>query len=389
MSGVVVAPANGLGHSTPEAAAPTSVEFHYTQTESFVALLQQLGASLLVSTYQANKLLVARAAGGGLSMLVRTLDRPMGLLVDAERLTIGTRNQVWFLRNAPDIAPRIEPAGQHDACFLPRSCHVTADIGIHEMAWAGEELWAVNTRFSCLCTLHPDYSFVPRWRPPFITALAAEDRCHLNGLALADGAPRYATALGETDTAGGWRANKPQGGCLLDVPTGQVVARGLSMPHSPRLHDGRLWLLESGTGQLVLVDPATGRRQTVAALPGFARGLALSGPYAFVGLSKIRATSAMDGVPLAQRREQLKCGVAVLDLRSGQSIALLEFQTAVEEIFDVQLLPGLRFPEVIGFQHETIQHTFVVPPRGGGGGAGTESLSGKPLAPVLGGEGLG
>jgi uncharacterized protein (TIGR03032 family) len=347
--------------TAPEPAA-TAVEFHYAPTGSFVALLQHLRLSLLVTTYQANKLLVVRAAPGGLSTLVRTFERPMGLAVDGCRMALGTRNQIWFLRNAPDIAPRVEPAGLHDACYLPRSCHVTGDIGVHELAWAGDELWVVNTRFSCLCTLHPDYSFVPRWRPPFITALAAEDRCHLNGLAMADGAPRYATALGETDTAGGWRANKPQGGCLLDVPSGKVVARGLSMPHSPRLHDGRLWLLESGTGQLVLVDLASGRRQTAAALPGFTRGLALCGPYAFVGLSKIRATSAMDGVPLAERREQLKCGVAVVDLRRGQSVALLEFQTAVEEIFDVQLLPGLRFPEVVGFQKETLHHTFIVPP---------------------------
>ena len=340
---------------------PTAVEFHYDQSASFAPLLRQLNLSLFVTTYQANKLLVVRAEQGGLSTLVRTFERPMGLAVDGRRMALGTRNQIWFLRNAPDIAPRIDPAGLHDACYLPRSSQVTGDIGVHEIAWASDELWAVNTRFSCLCTLHPDYSFVPRWRPPFITALAAEDRCHLNGLAMADGAPRYATALGETDTAGGWRANKPQGGCLLDVPSGEVVARGLSMPHSPRLHDGRLWLLESGTGRLVLVDRATGRCQTVAALPGFTRGLALCGPYAFVGLSKIRATSAMDGVPLAERREQLKCGVAVVDLRNGQSVALLEFQTAVEEIFDVQLLPCLRFPEVVGFQKETIQHTFVVP----------------------------
>jgi uncharacterized protein (TIGR03032 family) len=347
--------------AAPEA-APTAVEFHYTQTDGFVALLHQLGASLLVSTYQANKLLVVRATGGGLSTLVRTFDRPMGLAVDGRRLALGTRTEVWLLRNAPDIAPQVEPTKRYDACYLPRSCHVTGDIGIHDLAWVGEELWAVNTRFSCLCTLHPDYSFVPRWRPPFITALAAEDRCHLNGLASVDGRPKFATALGETDIACGWRAKKPLGGCLLDVPSGAVVARGLSMPHSPRLHDDRLWLLESGTGQLVLVDPATGRRQTVAALPGFTRGLTLCGPYAFVGLSKIRASSAMDGVPLAARREQLKCGVAVVDLRSGQRISLLEFQTAVEEIYDVQLLPGLRFPEVIGFQQETIQHTFVVPP---------------------------
>jgi hypothetical protein len=192
--------------------------------------------------------------------------------------------------------------------------------------------------------------------------LAAEDRCHLNGLALVDGQPKYVTALGESDTANGWRANKPRGGCLMEVSSGEVISRGLSMPHSPRWHDGRLWVLESGTGQLVRVEPTTGRPQGVAELPGFARGLALSGAYAFVGLSKIRKTSAMDGVPLAERREQLTCGVAVVDLRSGQVVGLLEFQTAVEEIFDVQLLGGMRFPEVMGFQKDAIHHTFVVPP---------------------------
>jgi uncharacterized protein (TIGR03032 family) len=319
-------------------------------------------ATLLVSTYQANKLLAVRAQQGGISTLVRTFDRPMGLAGDGKRLALGTRKEVWFLRNAPDIAPQVEPAGMHDACYLPRSSHVTGDIGIHEVAWVGDELWIVSTRFSCLCTLSPEYSFVPRWRPPFVSALAAEDRCHLNGLTLVDGQPKYASALGTTDTAGGWREDKPHGGCLIDIASGAFITRGLSMPHSPRWHNGRLWVLESGTGSLVLVDRATGRRETVSQLPGFTRGIALAGHYAFIGLSKIRATSAMDGVPLAERRDQLKCGVAVVDLRSGQSVALLEFHTAVEEIFDVQLLPGVRFPEVLGFQKETLDHTFVVPP---------------------------
>jgi uncharacterized protein (TIGR03032 family) len=357
----VVAPTSGLGPASPGAAAPTAVAFHYTQTDGFVALLHELGVSLLVSTYQANKLLVARAAGGGLSMLVRTFDRPMGLAVDGHRLTVGTRNQIWFLRNAPDIASRVEPAGQHDSCFLPRSCHVTGDIGVHELARAGEELWVVSTRFSCLCTLHPDYSFVPRWRPPFITALAAEDRCHLNGLAVVGGRPRYVTALGTTDTAGGWRADKPRGGVLMDVASNESVAGGLSMPHSPRWHGGRLWVLESGTGRLLAADPAGGTTEVVAGLPGFARGLAAAGRFAFVGLSKIRPTSAMDGVPLAERRAELKCGVAAVDLAAGRVVGLLEFQTAVEEIFDVQLLPGMRFPEVVGFQKDAVDHTFVVP----------------------------
>jgi len=390
------------GHQDVPAGTPVAVEFRYTQTESFVALLNQLGVSLLVSTYQANKLLAVRPTPGGLSTLVRTFDRPMGMAADSRRLALGTRDRIWFLRNAPDIAPQVEPAGTHDACYVPRSCHVTGDIGVHEMAWGSirgqesgvrsqgsgvrgqesgvrnqargstnpltpdscpltPELWIVNTRFSCLCTLDPDYSFVPRWRPPFITKLGYEDRCHLNGLALVDGQPRYVTALGETDTPDGWRAVKAGGGCLMDVPSGAVVSRGLSMPHSPRWHDGRLWVLESGTGGLVQVDAAGGRRETVATLPGFTRGLALSGPYAFIGLSKIRATSAMDGVPLAQRRHELKCGVAAVDLRSGQVAGLLEFQSAVEEIFDVQLLAEARFPEVVGFQKDAVQHTFVIP----------------------------
>src|SRR5207237_3469949 len=152
--------AGSHGRPTAPEAAPTAVEFHYTQSDSFVALLRQLGASLLVSTYQANKLLVARATAGGLSMLVRTFERPMGLAVDVHRLTIGTGNQIWTLRNAPDIAPQVEPAGQHDACFLPRSCHVTGDIGVHEMAWAGEELWAVNTSILCQFMIIYDYILI-------------------------------------------------------------------------------------------------------------------------------------------------------------------------------------------------------------------------------------
>jgi uncharacterized protein (TIGR03032 family) len=181
-------------------------------------------------------------------------------------------------------------------------------------------------------------------------------------VAIVDSQPKYVTALGETDTVNGWRAEKPRGGCLVDVTSGEIISRGLCMPHSPRWHDGRLWLLESGSGRLVLVDPATGRRQTVAELPGFARGLTLYGQHAFIGLSKIRPTSAMDGVPLAERRAELKCGVAVVDLTTGRLCAMLEFQTAVEEIFDVQLLDGVRFPEVLGFQQDTIHHTFVIPP---------------------------
>jgi uncharacterized protein (TIGR03032 family) len=343
---------------------PAENPFHYIYSADFPALLESLGASLLVSTYQAGKLVVVRAVQGRLSTLLRSFEQPMGLAVGAQRLALGTRGQVWFLRNEPDIARQLEPTGQHDACFLPRSCHVTGDIRGHEIAWGTDGLWIVNTRFSCLCTLHSDFSFVPRWRPPFITALAAEDRCHLNGLAMQDGRVRYVTALGATDTAEGWRPAKANGGCLMEVPSGALVARGLSMPHSPRVYQGRLWVLDSGTGRLLLVDPASGRGETVVELPGFPRGSAFYGRYAFIGLSKIRETSTFGGLPLAERRHTLKCGTWVVDLPSGQTVAWLEFDRGVEEIFDVQVLTGWRFPSVVGFQKETIQGTFVLPPGG-------------------------
>jgi uncharacterized protein (TIGR03032 family) len=284
----------------------------------------------------------------------------MGLAIRDRRVALGCRNQVWEFRNAPAIAPLVEPAGRHDACFVPRTSHVTGDICVHELAWAREELWAVNTRFSCLCTLDPDYSFVPRWRPPFVSALAAEDRCHLNGLCMADGQPRYATALGRTDTPQGWRDGKAEGGVLLDVATGEPVATGLSMPHSPRLHDGKLWLLESGKGELNVVDPQSGRVDVVAQLPGFTRGLAFAGPLAFVGLSQVRE-SVFGGIPLSRRIQDRACGLWVVDTRSGRTVAFLRFEDAVQELFDVQLLPGITFPHLSEGADGLLDTTFLIP----------------------------
>jgi uncharacterized protein (TIGR03032 family) len=335
--------------------------FHYVHSPDLPGLLEHLGISLLVSTYQAGKLMAVRAAAGRVSMLLRSFDQAMGLALAPGQLALGTRHQIWFLHDAHDLAPQIEPAGQHDACFLPRACHVTGDIRVHELAWAGEELWIVNTRFSCLCTLRPEYSFVPRWRPPFVTALAAEDRCHLNGLMLADGRPKYVTVLGATDSPEGWRPNKIRGGCLIDVPSGEIVARELSMPHSPRIHAGQVWVLESGEGRVLVVDPATGHRETVIELPGYPRGLAFHGGYAFVALSHFRRTALRDGLPVTQRHKELKCGVWVLDCASGRTVAVLQFDKGVEDIFDVQVLSQYRFPAILGFQKETINNVFVVP----------------------------
>ncbi len=333
-----------------------------SHSESLPALLAQLRLSVLISTYQTGHLVVVAARQGRLVLSFHQFQRAMGIAVKPGTIAVCTRKEVWFLRNATDIAAKLQPAGLHDACFLARTSHFTGDIEAHESAWVGGEFWVVNTLFSCLAALDPHYSFAPRWRPPFISALRPEDRCHLNGLAIADGQVRYVTALAETDTPAGWRTVKNNGGCLIEVPSGRLVARGLSLPHSPRLHGNRILFLHSGRGTLDAADPQTGQITTVAALPGVARGLAIHGDYAFVGLSKARPT--LEGVPIVEKRDELRCGMWVIDLRSGTIAANLEFCTGVEEVFDVQVLPGILSPYISGpaAELDTGQPLWTVPP---------------------------
>jgi len=337
------------------------VSLRSVHTAGFPSLLAQLGVSLLVSTYQAGKLIVVRAGEAGLNTHFRSFKKPMGLVADRRRLLLGTDAAIWEFYNMPDVARKLEPVGRHDACYVPRNIHITGDIDIHEMALAGDELWFVSTRFSCLCTQAPDCSFVPRWRPPFVSGLAPEDRCHLNGLGLRDGQPRYVTALGETDSNESWRANKATGGVLIDVASSTILHRGLSMPHSPRWYRDQLWLLESGDGSLAIFDLARQQLHTVARLPGFTRGLDFYGPFAFIGLSQVRESALFSGIPLTARLAERTCGVWVVNIETGATVALLRFEEGVQEIFSVQVLPNLRFPEVLEWSDSHVAHSYVLP----------------------------
>lgn len=334
---------------------------HSVYTTSFPEILTQLGISLAVSTYQAGKVILVRNDGGVINTHFRNFHKPMGVAADNSRLTIGGANTVWSYRNMPAVAPKAEPFGRHDACYLPRQIHVTGDIDIHELAYDSEgQLWVVNTRFCALCTLDPEHSFNPVWRPSFVTSLAAEDRCHLNGLAMMGGEPKYVTALGETDTPGGWRENKRDGGILIDVQTNEVLLRGLSMPHSPRWHAGKLWVLESGVGSLARVDLESGEWLEVCRLPGFTRGLSFAGPLAFIGLSQVRETAVFSGIPLVDQLHERTCGVWVVNIETGITVAYLRFDAGVQEIFAVQVLPA-HFPEMLEWQDPLLMNSYVVP----------------------------
>ena len=341
--------------------SPQTSPLRSVNSANLADILEQLGSSLMVTTYQTGKLVCVRRDGASVNTHFRQFESPMGLDLRGGRLAIGTRSQIYEYHDVPSVAAKLEPAGRYGACFIPRRSHYTGDVRIHELAYAGDELWFVNTRFSCLATLDGDHSFVPRWRPPFVTALAAEDRCHLNGMAVVGEEVRYVSMLGTSDEAGGWRASKASGGMVMDVPSSEPVATGLSMPHSPRWYRDGLWVLESGEGAFGRIDLDTGRVETVAKLPGFTRGLSFMGPLAFIGLSEVRESSTFGGLPLTGRLEERQCGVWVVNIETGETIAFLRFEDLVEEIFAVMVVPGIPFPEVAEHGSDAVNLTYVVP----------------------------
>jgi uncharacterized protein (TIGR03032 family) len=367
--------------STPAAVSPDTVSpdrlspaadnepppLRSVHTSNLPQLFEQGNISLLVTTYQAGKLVILRNDKGVLNTHFRNLHKPMGLAVAGGKLAIGCSIDIWEFHNVPAVCKKLDEGDEnkatsftHDACFLPRRSHTTGDVQIHEMAWVDDELWFVNTAFSCLATRSDINSFQPQWRPSFITELLPGDCCHLNGLAMRDGQIRYVTALGETNTPGGWRDNKRDGGLLIDVDSNEIITRGLSMPHSPRWYRNRLWVLESGHGGFGTIDLATGRYQQIAQLPGFTRGLSFLGSYAFIGLSQVRESAVFSGIPLVERLEERTCGVWVIDIETGQTVAFCRFEDAVQEIFSVEPLHGCLFPDLINHDAELIGRSYVL-----------------------------
>ncbi len=352
----------GLAYHQPFASLDhlMSQTFSSQSTDSFSQLLNQAGCSLLVSTYQAGQLVLVRPQDRGVNTHFIAFNKPMGLALKPAQIAVGGAASITTYRNLPAVAGKLNPKGQEDACYLPRKSHVTGAIDIHEMGYdADGELWFVNTRMSCLAVAEADFSFTPRWRPPFISAYELSDRCHLNGLGFRDGKPRYVSMLGVSDSAGGWRQNKVSGGQIMDISNNQVLAQGLCMPHSPRWYQGKLWFLSSGAGELMCAEPGQ-PAQVVAELPGFARGLDFIDRYALIGLSQVRESAVFAGLPLTRRVAERKSGVWVVDTVSGQTVAFLQFTGNVQEVFEVKVLPH-RSPLLLDADHPLVASSFELP----------------------------
>ena len=318
--------------------------------------LAEMQISLACTTYQSGRLfLIGAGVKGHLALFERAFDRAMGLWSDGQTIWLGSGFRFWRFENSIGEDERID---QYDRLYVPRLGYTTGQLDAHDVVQerSGRVLFA-NTLFSCLSTVSERHNFEPVWRPPFISSLAAEDRCHLNGIALDNGEAWYVTVCARTDAPQGWRKFRHDGGCVLDVVTGETVAANLSMPSSPRVHKGELWLLESGSGYLGRID-RRGHFERIVAVPGYARGLAFVDRYAIVGLSKPRH-GTFTGLELDNtlmlHNEKPWCGLQIIDLERGEVVHWIRFEGIVSEIFGVAPLPGVTCPKAYGFLTDEIQ----------------------------------
>lgn len=314
-------------------------------------LLDQLGATIALSTYQAGKLIFLSARDAtALVQLPRNFAKAMGVAEDpaTDRLAVACIDRVEVFRNSAALAAHHpKTPGKYDALYMPRATFYTGPLDLHDLHFGADDtLYAVNTRFSCIVEVDDRASFTPVWRPPFVDAIAGDDRCHLNGMAMEAGRPRFVTAFNQGNSAGSWRANITETGIVMDVTTNEVVAEGLAMPHSPTLIGGELYLCESATGNVLRIDRATGAKEVVVSLGSFVRGLSAVGDCLFVGMSRMREGSRTFG-QIAANLPHNRAGIMVIHLPTRSKLGLIEYTNSVEEIYDVHILQGKRRPNVL------------------------------------------
>ncbi len=324
-----------------------------TSSRNFSNWLALEKISLAFSTYQAGKVfLLGRKQDGQISVFERTLQRCMGLCSTDNGFWLSSTYQVWRFENA--LLPG-QMHNDHDKLYIPRVGYTTGDLDVHDIVVedSGRVVF-VNTMFGCLATFSNQHSFTPLWKPPFLSKITPEDRCHLNGLALENGKCKYVTVVSKSDVVDGWRNRRHDGGCVLEVPTGEIIVSGLSMPHSPRVYRGELYVHNSGTGYFGKVDRKKGVFEPITFCPGYLRGMAFSGNYAIVGLSGPRKDKTFSGLQLdselSKRDAEAWCGLQVIELSTGNVIEWVRLNGMVTELYDVVILKDVIRPMVLGFK---------------------------------------
>ena len=336
----------------------TKLNVNKSCSRSLAGWLGQNRLSLAITSYQSGRIyLVGSDKDGRVSFFERIFERAMGVVGNAQRIYLGGLYQLWRFENV--LRSNEIMHGQFDKCYVPRNAQTIGDVDIHELGIRKNgKVVFVNTKYSCLSELSPTHSFKAIWKPKFVSKLAPEDRCHLNGLAMVDGEPKYVTAVCRSDSVDGWRDRRQDGGVVIDIETDEIVCEGLSMPHSPRWHNGKLWLLNAGTGYLGWVDFEKKAFVPHAFVPGFARGLSMLGNVAAVGLSKPR-NQRFEGLQLDEelkkRDAEPWCGVQIISLTNGDVLNWIRFDGDMGEIFDISFLPNVKHPMMIGLRTAEIR----------------------------------
>lgn len=348
------APANPAAAPQPEEQPKIDINF----SRGLAAFLAGNGISIAFTSYQTGRLyLIGHGPDGNLSLHEAGYSQAMGVAGDHNRLYLGTLTQIVRLENV--LLPGQLANNVHDKVYVPRNMQVTGDIDIHEIGVRDNGVMVfINTKYGCLCEPSLTHSFKPIWKPDFITKIAPEDRCHLNGLAMVEGRPKYVSAVCRSDVVDGWRDRRHDGGILIDIETNDILAEGLSMPHSPRWHDGKLWVLNSGSGELGWINPDDKSFNPVVFCPGFLRGLAFHNGHAFLTLSKPRH-GRFEGLSLDDKLKEKDadawCGVQIINLASGDVVQWIRFDGAITELFDVCILPGVKNPLTLGPNSQEIR----------------------------------
>lgn len=336
--------------------------FSSTNSAQLPELLYNLNCTIVVSTYQAGKVILISAHDNQrISILPRTFNKAMGVAIEGDKMAIATKDEIVKLVDSPSLAFHYpNHPGKYKNLFVPRATYYTGNVDMHDIHFGLEGLWGVNTSFSCLCLIDDTYSFIPKWKPNFISELVSEDRCHLNGLAMMNGNPKYVTALGEGNVAQSWRDSIINGGVLIDVDTNEIILRNLPMPHSPLIYKDDLYLLLSATGELVRVDVKNKSYTVMKKVNGFTRGMTIVDDYIFIGTSKLRQNSSTFA-KLSFAAGATTAGIQVIHLPTMAVVGEITFHTSVDEIYDLKVVRNSNKVGILNTTNEIYKHSLSIP----------------------------
>ena len=330
----------------------------FDHSPGFIQWLKDNNVSFLISSYKTANIYFLgsitdpRDGQDKISLWMSNFNRPMGIHATKDTVWISSSGNIWKYKNI-GAKPDTTNVGEFDACFIPQSAYFSNDCDSHDLCVDSTgNVYYVSATFCCICQPSETHSFKVFWKPSWISKITSEDRCHLNGMCCRDGKPRYVTAVSLSDSKGAWRNHRVGKGVVYDIVEDKLACTGLSMPHSPRFFNNKLWVLDAGTGWLGYVDFEKKELKKTLWLPGYLRGMSFVGDkYMVVGSSESRHEGTFQGLPLGEelkkRGLEAICGFFVIDMKTWVIVHTFQFHGKSNEIYDVVAVEGVKRGQLI------------------------------------------